>query len=356
MMSGYFIHYESVKGTTHQIIRKRHSSYPVIFTLLLKGKNMNIQQINSGLAITDFLASQGFRPAYTRGADWWYISPIRPTERTPSFKVSTRLNRWYDHGAGEGGKLFDLALRLCGNGQVKETIRLLSEGFFFSQANPFPRKQPDHLPNLPAIRRDTVQKENAHLPGTSSGIRVLETQPLRRGSELAAYLRGRGIRHGTASAYCREVRFALGEREHRAVGFANRSGGYELRNAWFKGSSSPKDITFLDKGGKTVCVLEGFLDFLSLLELKHQVQPSTNFIILNSVALAGRSLELLDRHKEIYLFLDRDEAGRRLTERLLQSHTKAIDASSFYQSHQDVNDYLAARKQRAKRQRRGPGL
>ncbi|TXK45373.1 DNA primase [Pontibacter qinzhouensis] len=322
---------------------------------------MNIQQINSGLAITDFLASQGFRPAYTRGADWWYISPIRPAERTPSFKVSTRLNRWYDHGAGEGGKLFDLALRLCGNGEVKETIRLLSEEFFFSQANPAIRKEPVPPPDVPgtwkhSLRKDAVQKETVTPPGTSSGIRILETQPLRRGSGLAAYLRGRGIRHGTAKDYCREVRFALGEKEHRAVGFANCSGGYELRNAWFKGSSSPKDITFLDKGGKSVCLLEGFLDFLSLLELKHRLQPSSNFIILNSVALAARSLELLEKHREVYLFLDRDEAGRRLTERLLQYHTKAIDASSFYQSHQDVNDYLLARQQRAKRQRRRPGL
>ncbi|WP_137761020.1 toprim domain-containing protein [Pontibacter sp. SGAir0037] len=322
---------------------------------------MNIQQINSGLAITDFLASQGFRPAYTRGADWWYISPIRPTERTPSFKVSTRLNRWYDHGAGEGGKLFDLALRLFGNGEVKETIRLLSEEFFFSQANVLPRQQTHRIPDVPGTwkhiaQTDAVQKETVTPPGTSSGITILETQPLRQGSELAAYLRGRGIRHGTAKDYCREVRFALGEKEHRAVGFANRSGGYELRNAWFKGSSSPKDITFLDKGGKSVCVLEGFLDFLSLLELKAHRQLSSNFIILNSVALAGRSLELLEKHREVYLFLDRDQAGRRLTERLLHSHTKAIDASSFYQSHQDVNAYLVARQQQTKRQRQRPGL
>ena len=30
---------------------------------------------------------------------------------------------------------------------------------------------------------------------------------------------------------------------HIALGFKNDSGGYELRNEFFKGSNSPKDVT-----------------------------------------------------------------------------------------------------------------
>ena len=307
---------------------------------------MNIQQINSEIAITEFLASQGIRPAYRRGADWWYTSPLRPAERSPSFKVSTRLNRWYDHGAGEGGKLFDLALRLCGSGQVRGTIRLLSERFSLSQANLASQRE-RHTPPL----EPGAQAEAAQAPGTSSGITILDARPLSQDSLLSAYLRERGIRHAIAQAYCQEVSFTLGKKEYRAVGFANRSGGYELRNAWFKGSSSPKDITFVDNGAKSVCLLEGFLDFLSLLELRPRLPPRSNFLILNSVALAGKTLELLRQHKAVYLFLDRDEAGKRLSDKLLRSEGKSIDASAFYQGHKDVNEYLVDWKQRARRHR-----
>jgi len=313
-------------------------------------KKMNIQQINSDLAITDFLDSQGFQPVYRRGTDWWYVSPLRPAERTASFKVSTRLNRWYDHGAGEGGKLFDLALRLGGSGDVRETIQLLSEGSSFSQAIPVPEKERHHLPQL-----NSTQAAPDRKPNPPRGISILEASPLCKGSELSAYLQGRGIRHATARAYCQEVRFSIGEKAYQAIGFANRSGGYELRNAWFKGSSSPKDITFVDRGARSVCLLEGFLDFLSLLELRPHLPPTSNFIILNSVALADRSVALLGQHRQVYLFLDRDEAGRRLTERLLRSDMKAIDASSFYQEHKDVNEYLTAKRQRPRRHRIKPG-
>ncbi|WP_114778731.1 toprim domain-containing protein [Botryobacter ruber] len=304
---------------------------------------MNIQQINNSLAITDFLANQGFQPAYKKRNDWWYISPIRPAERTPSFKVNTTLNRWYDHGSGEGGKVFDLALRLYRNETIPETIQRISEQFFFSQATPVKERKLPGKPTAPAVPASPV--------APSPKIEIQEVQALSKGSQLSAYLLNRGIRHSTAQPYCSEVSFSIGEKEYQALGFPNSSGGYELRNAWFKGSSAPKDITYVDHGAASVCLLEGFMDFLSLLELRPHLQPKSNFIILNSVALAGKSLELLGQHRQVFLFLDRDAAGRRLTEKLLHANVEGIDASSFYRNHQDVNEYLVARKQRMKRSR-----
>ena len=43
------------------------------------------------------------------------------------------------------------------------------------------------------------------------------------------------------------------------IGFANRSGGYEVRNPGFKGCISPKDISCVSLSGKkqdTCCVFE----------------------------------------------------------------------------------------------------
>lgn len=53
------------------------------------------------IPITTYLLSLGLEPARVRGIDYWYYSPFRQ-ERTPSFKVNTRLNVWFDHGTGGG--------------------------------------------------------------------------------------------------------------------------------------------------------------------------------------------------------------------------------------------------------------
>jgi len=51
------------------------------------------------------------QPAYIRGNGYWYRSPFRE-ERTPSFKVNSRLNVWFDHGTWEGGTIIDLAAKI----------------------------------------------------------------------------------------------------------------------------------------------------------------------------------------------------------------------------------------------------
>ena len=46
--------------------------------------------------------------------------------------------------------------------------------------------------------------------------------------------------------------FRIAQRTYKAIGFRNNSGGYELRNSWFKGSSSPKDVTLIRTGSTQV--------------------------------------------------------------------------------------------------------
>ncbi|MEJ8802821.1 toprim domain-containing protein [Pontibacter sp. H249] len=304
---------------------------------------MNIEQINSALSITDLLASQGIQPARKRGSDWWYISPIRTAERTPSFKVNTRLNRWYDHGTGEGGKVFDLALRLHRTATIREVIQLLSRQSFL--ATPTPVLTACSAENNLPPKQEPEKDSDAHR------LRVLASSPLEEKSRMAVYLRQRGVSLRTAAPYCREVDFSINARQHSAIGFENRSGGYELRNAWFKGSSSPKDITYIDRGTNTVCLLEGFMDFLSLLELWPHLKESASFLVLNSLTQLGKGLEVLGRHRQVLLFLDHDPPGRKVTERLLRSELNCQDVSALYRGHKDVNAYLVAGQRQAKRHR-----
>ncbi|GGG18818.1 MULTISPECIES: toprim domain-containing protein [Pontibacter] len=308
---------------------------------------MNIQQINSEISITDYLASQGIQPAYRRGCDWWYISPVRMAERSPSFKVNTRLNRWYDHGTGEGGKVIDLALRLHRTASIREVIRLLSGQTIASAATS------SH--GIQSTGKQAEGEVPPLSPAPFNSIKVLAAKPLEENSPLANYLLQRGISLHTAGPFCQEVSFSIGSRRYEAIGFQNRSGGYELRNAWFKGSSSPKDITFVDNGAGTVCLVEGFMDFLSLLELRPRLTTSSSFLVLNSLALVNRSLDVLGRHRQVLLFLDHDQAGRKVTERLLRSGLNCRDRSSLYQNYKDVNELLVARRGKPKKLRPGFG-
>lgn len=67
-----------------------------------------------------------------------------------------------------------------------------------------------------------------------------------------------------ADKYCNEVLFTINEKpaQLRAIGFENNSGGFELRNAYFKGCNSPKDASYIHHPrAEKVTVFEGFLTF-----------------------------------------------------------------------------------------------
>ena len=81
---------------------------------------------------------------------------------------------------------------------------------------------------------------------------------------LKGYLKERGIDPAVAGRFCKEVAYGIRGKRYFAIGFMNRSGGYELRNPMFKGCISPKDISCVSLSGKkqdTCCVFEGFVAF-----------------------------------------------------------------------------------------------
>ena len=229
-----------------------------------------------------------------------------------------------DFGEGTGGNLIDLGIRMhhC---SVEEILGRLNNGnldFFFHQQT---------------LQKADAQPEN---PVIITGVKALGHPA------LVAYLKSRGIDSAIADHYCKEVDFKIGNKAYFAIGFANRSGGYELRNNRFKGASSPKDISVIDEGHKAVIVLEGFTDFLSLLQLK-QDQPQSDFIILNSVALAERAVPVLKSYQEVFLMLNHDKAGNAAMEKLQAAGIGFTDASGFYKGFNDINEYLIAQRQAA---------
>lgn len=280
------------------------------------------------ISIVDYLAQCKINPAYIKGTNYWYRSPIRE-ENTPSFKVNTKLNSWYDHGIGEGGNFIDLGIRLhrC---TVEELLVKLSTG---------DRSLSFHQPLKPAIQSEPENK-----------IAIHEARELGN-LTLISYLHEREIDYYHAKKYCKEVLFSVNGQRHLAIGFENRSGGFELRNSVVKLSSSPKDLTFIDRGFDTIHVTEGFTDFLSLLTMNRRDMPG-NFLVLNSLSLVSASLEILRQHKAVQLYLDHDKAAKKALAAIKETVPQAQDASGFYQGYKDLNAYLT----QAHQQRQTKGL
>ncbi|GAA4341125.1 toprim domain-containing protein [Flaviaesturariibacter amylovorans] len=272
----------------------------------------------NSLDLVDYLARLGHTPQKVRGVDYWYLSPLR-NERTPSFKVNRRLNVWYDHGEGAGGTLVDFGLRYFAC-----TIPELLVQLFGS----FPTIQ--QLPTFQIGAQEAPEKKlDIH------GDRPIQSLSLQR------YLHTRKIPISLAQKYLREVVFSLAGKRYLALGFPNRSGGYELRNDWFKGSSTPKDISCCFRGSRELAVFEGFFDFLSFLSI-HQKQevPRLDFLVLNSLSFAPKSLDVLTAYRQVRLYLDNDKAGEKHLRQLLKDCPQAKDERRFYQGYKDLNDWL----------------
>jgi hypothetical protein len=176
--------------------------------------------------------------------------------------------------------------------------------------------------------------------GEKGCIKVMDAREI-NAPELTKYLLQRKIPLEIAKVFCKEVDFVLYDYKHTAIGFKNNSGGYELRNEYFKGSSSPKDVTIINNNSQNINVFEGMFSFLSFQTLQQNNSITlTNFLVLNSLSFFEKSREVMEQHQQINLYLDTDSAGLKHLQDALGCSKKYIDQSQLYQHHKDLNDYL----------------
>jgi DNA primase len=266
--------------------------------------------------MVDYLSRLGYEPAKIRNADYWYLSPLR-NEKTPSFKVNRKLNRWYDHGLGKGGNLIDFAI-LHQNCTVGEFLQKLNGDFSFHQHTFHQQEQ-----------LKTEKKLNILQDCSISSFALLQ------------YLEQRRISIDIADEFCREVRYELNGKIYYGIGFKNDSGGYEIRNPYFKTSSAPKDITIIKIEAKEAIVFEGFFDFLSFMTIhKNQVTVESDFVILNSVSFFEKARPFMEQHQTIKLYLDHDTTGQNYSQYALSLSDKYRDESRLYEHHKDFNDWV----------------
>ena len=288
-------------------------------------------KILNQLPIRQYLADNGIYPVKDKGYYGMYHSLFR-ADHNASMKVDYTKNLWIDYGTGEGGTMIDFVMRLeaC---TLQEAIRRLEQRL-------------SGIPSFSFQGNNSVPKEEK--PGiTIERVKAIEN-PF-----LIAYLKERHISIEAVKQYCKEVHYLVNGKPYFAVGFPNNSGGYELRNRYFKGCTS-KDITGIQVGGDACLVFEGFMDALSFLTMKRINQFWQNTVILNSVANLPKAENYLRSQEKVYTFLDNDEAGRQATARLKSVCKSLSDQSGFYARYKDLNDYLMNRQpKQEKKQSKG---
>ena len=284
-------------------------------------------------SIVEYLERKGIRPVRRTPAYAMYRSPLRE-ETHPSFKVDTEKNLWIDYAEGRGGSIIDLYMRLedC---TLSEAIYRLGQNAseYIVPSSSSPKRETSISPK---------QTENTMASGTRRLISISDTLP----PHLQEYLtKERCIDLEKATPFLKCISYEVRGRRYEAIGFANSSGGYELRdNHLFKGTVAPKDITpIFENKAQPVYLFEGFMDFLSFLSMKGEV--TNQCLVMNSVSNVARSIHYLNERNitSVRAFLDNDDAGRKAVQEFVNAGFKVEDMSVHYRNNKDLNEYHVSR-------------
>ncbi|WP_423820206.1 toprim domain-containing protein [Salinimicrobium sp. TIG7-5_MAKvit] len=265
------------------------------------------------VCIVKTLAKLGHFPTRKSEKEAWFLSPLR-SETQASFSVSLSKNLWYDFGMGKGGSVIDLIMVL-NNCSAYEAVMSIEDStqFFFS---------PEDFP----------KKNNPH--------HIREVKPISHPA-LVQYLHSRKIPLDLAQNYCREVWHSMNSKTYFSLGLQNDADGWELRNKYFKCSTSPKTISSFKKGFSRLLILEGMFDFLSLNVLDKELFCSSDIIVLNSLSNIRSIENVIASYAEVMLLLDNDPAGRTAAEELLTLFSNTTDGSDLYKDFKDLNSMLS---------------
>ncbi|MBV6878768.1 toprim domain-containing protein [Epilithonimonas ginsengisoli] len=286
---------------------------------------MNCKQFNS-ISLEEVLLSLGHLPTKQNEKEAWYLNPFA-SESQASFKLEKRINAWYLHSEGVGGNNTDFMKKYL-NASVNEVLDWAQKQNFssFHQQAQIKKSEPNY----------TIDE-------------ILDLQ----NPNLKQYLQGRGLSPKVYD-HIKEVRFTIGSKKLYTIGFENLSGGFELRNAFYKGSLLKKDVSIIDLNSngqdksniqnrdiRGVAVFEGFMDALSFIEMQKSFVG--DILVMNSIALLNKSIEHLKNYPDIHLFLDNDNAGIKCRSEIIRSFPAAKDHASFYSNHKDLNEFLIHR-------------
>lgn len=250
----------------------------------------------------------------------WYLSPFRK-EQTASFKIDIRKNVFYDFGEGFGGNVLDFIMRYyrC---DLPNALNILQENFssFSFQQQP-----------IAVLTKEINSKKNYEITNVQNVSN----------SVLLDYLKGRKLNLELGKKYLCEVHYQINGHNYFGIGFKNDENGFEIRNKYVKLCLGKKWFTHLKNDSKSAVILESWSDFIALLTLHPKIEKAHDFIILNSLALSSKIEPIMEHYERIFLTLDSDEAGNKVTQKLLEKgNGKCTDSRSFFSNSKDLNDFL----------------
>lgn len=289
--------------------------------------NIDVSAIKR-ISIVDMLSRSGIEPVSIRGTRAMYRSPLRQDD-SPSFGVDKVKNLWMDYGTGEGGSVIDLYMKMNDLSYI-DAIKALAQDSDTVRVN--------------GVVQQTRTEERA------AAITIEKTRPCGHNPVITSYLNQRGIPTEIAvlTPNLCEVYYKVGEKTYYGVGFKNDAGGYELRNKYYKGCAGHKNITTIDNKSDQVLVVEGFMDFASVVAYQHK-SVQMDVVVLNSTAMLDKAMPFLEKHKTIHAALDNDQAGEAATAKLKERFgDKVVDRRPGYAQHKDINEFLMAQQRQSK--------
>jgi hypothetical protein len=273
---------------------------------------MNTKQAKD-ISIEKVLYNLGCEPVKTNGDDLWFLSPLRQ-EKTPSFKLNRKLNKWFDHGEQKGGNVIDFVIQKFGF-TVTEALHYLSQFSdfisFHQQVFEAPEENSSHIKKIIPIQH----------------------------AALLQYLKSRGIINYQIPNL-KEVHYSIKDKIYFALGFKNNSGGFEIRSKYCQICIGSKDVTHIKNEKETLRIFEGFFDYLSFIQ-NSNLNEESDYLILNSVALLNKNLSILEDYKAIESYLDNDAAGDKYTRLILDNFPNTVDWRSVFKGFKDYNEWFA---------------
>lgn len=273
---------------------------------------MNCKQANTQISIRNVLESFSLFPSKGNSKTAFYFAFDRE-EKTPSLLVNFIKNIAFDFGTGKKYDVVSLVqgIKLC---SVSEALEYLSQ-FDFS-----------------------FNEQICNITKDESRYEILSISEVKHNA-LIQYLKERRIENNIH--LLKEIHYKISDKKYFGIGFKNDTGGYEIRNKYSKICIGRKDITTIKNNSSCLRIFEGFMDYLSFIEIKKTLEEQlSDYVILNSVSMIFKLEKIIENYEKIELYFDNDEAGNRTTNEIKQLNPYAEDNRVLYQNNKDLNDFI----------------
>lgn len=300
---------------------------------------MNCTQAKE-LSINGFMISQGYTPTI-KGNAAWYISPLRPDEKTASFKVDRNTNKWFDFGMNTSGDIVDL-VKLLHNTSTIGALLILQEPGLTNKLSSFEGKR---------ILTQEPAKQRINFKVSKLKTKIL-IDYITNTRKIPAVI------WSTYSNYLFEASYLINESDIKPlinIAWKNDLSGYELNSHFinakgerFKGVEGNKAITTIhglgEKPSKDLNVFESFIDCLSALTYYNAKRFGNTTIVLNGVGQTDEIVKIATNYRNINCFLDNDRAGIESFQKIHNANQLAVNQSILiHPNHKDFNDFITCK-------------